>query len=523
MLGCLVFLSDTVFSLFQRGGPIPKMMNSKEDPDTWSLSDEEEVSQNDNKMKNGESVDIKAMDVDSEEEGEDARRYTTWRAHWKYLYDTMLVQKIDAPSSCLSVMPETYSRGENLEFRLMLSGCGGSIDQTYLTVYKVSIPERLEIPEHIQYNTETGELGGTGMGPPLKADVEYRIYHDGPVLAQRFWAANPWVFATRSQKRESIFVFNSAKQRWAKEKPPAPSQRSMAISSEIQAPHLRSQKNAALVQQQRVDDWENHRGDCVPDAILEGLTGIGDSLDISPSTDGFVAAASGDRYSIWKLIDVQKGSTSIQPITTQTISNPSPSDINSIRFNIQNTSMFGAVGSKSSFLSDVRSCEVQNIKSLENTSVLSLDWNDKIPTMFAAGCSNGEVQIVDIRNHSKPCYVLSGGHSKDIYNVQWSPHQPSVLSSGSADCNVCLWDLRGRDAGCHAVATGDGVVAKELFFKHAGHMAEIGSLAWLRDPRQRGIIASVDLHFDEPNLHIWRPRNTFWPDWETDTVTGSQS
>eukprot|EP01060_Flectonema_neradi_P022624 TRINITY_DN30876_c0_g1_i1.p1 TRINITY_DN30876_c0_g1~~TRINITY_DN30876_c0_g1_i1.p1 ORF type:complete len:495 (+),score=99.58 TRINITY_DN30876_c0_g1_i1:754-2238(+) len=487
-------------------------MTNQQELDTWSLSDEEDKQPVD-ELQNGDSAECK--DEDSEDEGDEARRYSTWRAHWKYLYETMLTQKVDAPSSCLSVMPETFSKGENLEFRLMLSGCGGTVDQTYLTVYKVSMPERLEIPEHIQYNTETGELGGVGMGPSLKADVEYRIYHDGPVLAQRFWSSNPWVFATRSQTRESIFVFNSAKQRWAKEKPPPPSQRALGISSDIQTPHLRSQRNAAVIQQQRVEDWENHKGECIPDATLEGLSGIGDSLDISPSKDGFVAAASGDKYAVWKLTDVEKGNTSIQPITINTVSDPSPSDINSLRFNVHSPSLFAAGGSKASFLSDTRSFEVQHLNCLKDTSVLSLDWNDKISTTIAVGCYDGSIKVVDIRNHSKPCYDLKGGHSKSVYSVQWSPHQPSIVATGSADCNVCLWDIRGRDPGCHAAATVGGVVPpNELFFKHAGHMAEIGSLTWLHDPRQRGMIASVDLHFEEPNLHIWRPRNTFWPDWD---------
>eukprot|EP01063_Lacrimia_lanifica_P001830 TRINITY_DN10953_c0_g1_i1.p1 TRINITY_DN10953_c0_g1~~TRINITY_DN10953_c0_g1_i1.p1 ORF type:complete len:499 (+),score=192.27 TRINITY_DN10953_c0_g1_i1:89-1585(+) len=485
--------------------------------DTWSLPDSDEDKQ---------STHAATLEDEEEEdaEAEEDQRRTTYRTHAKYLYDTLQTTAIDARACTLQSAAELTMNGAVLENRFISGTYGqGRCKQHYIVVYKCCTPNRHA--EHYSWsrvNTTTGELGGEAAGPKMELEVEYRLYHEGDVAALRVWDCNPSILATRALEGTDINVFNTTKQLWAKPKPKAPNAKALAISDAVTTPYLKAQKAVAMQDKLRMDEWEEHEGVNTPDLRLTGLAAPGTGLDISPGKEGYVAAStSAGGTLVWRLCDAERGETALAPTSTTLIApsvgaTESDSDFDTaLRFNSEQAELLLGVANTDMFLCDVRDPERPRQWRPGGVAgrLLCVDWNIHTPTTFAVGASDGATHVFDVRNATSPVYTFTG-HSGDVFSVGWCPHQPSVLATGSGDGTVCLWDIRGRDAGCHPVADVDKC-PKELFFKHDGHSygeTEIGAVAWCRNEELKGLVASIDMDPSAPELHVWRPRNSFWVD-----------
>jgi WD40 repeat protein len=89
------------------------------------------------------------------------------------------------------------------------------------------------------------------------------------------------------------------------------------------------------------------------------------------------------------------------------------------------------------------------------------------------GSDDATIALWDMRNLSKEVRRFEQHHGDSVLQVQWNPIVPSIFASSSADQHVFVWDLKSKD----------GVI-----FDHKGHDSRIPDISW---HPTRPIIASV--------------------------------
>ena len=108
---------------------------------------------------------------------------------------------------------------------------------------------------------------------------------------------------------------------------------------------------------------------------------------------------------------------------------------------------------------------------------LSLDWCKSQPSILAAGCSDGNIAIYDVRSHKvTPMYStasLPGRHSGGVSVVRWQPEDASgnlQLLSAGLDGKILLWTMVQSEMKVTEISSiSAGVIALDYFNEQSTH------------------------------------------------------
>eukprot|EP01065_Artemidia_motanka_P035483 TRINITY_DN43389_c0_g1_i1.p1 TRINITY_DN43389_c0_g1~~TRINITY_DN43389_c0_g1_i1.p1 ORF type:complete len:521 (+),score=123.23 TRINITY_DN43389_c0_g1_i1:64-1626(+) len=463
--------------------------------------------------------DEEAASVASEHEARartDVPEDKAFRAHRGYLYDTLLQRTIDRPAAVARWLPDVRLRDNGmLEARLLVATGedGGSLEsagrQHYMTVLKIVLPSREETPVGLRVSADTGELGGLGHGPTIRSTVDHQLYHDGPVTALEVWECNPTVVLTCSSSRADVHVYCTSRIEWAKTQPPSPDRRALQIPEDAPQAHKRAQRQAALQAQRRVEEWRDHSGTATPALVLTGLDAPATALAVSHCAQAWVAAtAPGRSVPVWRLPESLTKDREQAPCSRL----KPPASTTLLKFSYFHPSrLVGGCADGSLWVVDVLELDSgaepsRIVCGSQGAALTCADFSYCAPDLLVVGDAEGTCRVVDLRVE-QPLWELKA-HCGPTNSVCWCPQQPSVFVSAGEDGYSCLWDLDApEDEECD--------LPSELTFKHAGHRHPVTRVAMHRHMLLRGLVATVG-RGSEGNLSVWRPRNEFWVDHDSD-------
>lgn len=153
-------------------------------------------------------------------------------------------------------------------------------------------------------------------------------------------------------------------------------------------------------------------------------------------------------------------------------------------------SVFGTVGEDNKVnMFDARTrSKVQESPTQHTHGINALSFNHQNPFCLTTADSNGELNIWDIRDFSKPIFNIHNAHEGSISTVAFNPNKTNILASAGAEDNlVKLWDFSRNEE-------------DQLLFKHGGHMLGVNDIAW--NPHVDWMISSVS---NDNTLQIWKP------------------
>ena len=100
---------------------------------------------------------------------------------------------------------------------------------------------------------------------------------------------------------------------------------------------------------------------------------------------------------------------------------------------------------KDSYICDVTNTSAPLLTLTGPGHMTTHDYNDKTPSLLAAGCYDGSVCCFDTRSSNSVCLGVSSfdeSHQDSVYGVRWMGKTGHEFLSGSQDGRVKWWDVR---------------------------------------------------------------------------------
>lgn len=130
-----------------------------------------------------------------------------------------------------------------------------------------------------------------------------------------------------------------------------------------------------------------------------------------------------------------------------------------------------------------------------------ISWNQKKPTLIAAGLDDGSFKVYDIRYPNEDPITFIDWHEGPITSIQWQPNDEWTLAVSSEDNRLSIWDFSVED-GDNAMNEMDQeekqIIPDQIIFLHQGQDS-IKELRW--SPNKHNTIMTTALN----GFNIFQP------------------
>lgn len=428
---------------------------------------------------------------------QESNRFLTWRKHTRNLYQQLLHIDLVWESPSAQFMPYATMKAGVLSQTLLTGTRTGGVEQSYLQMLSVTLPNSATTLEGGVVNDVTREVGGYGSAPSTCGlKIERRMLHDGDVMAARYMPANPLLVATSSSNGDSyIFDWSRVSLNKFPNDPPRPraplppNELSEAPTDEEKIAYNKKMRalNASVLEQER---WDARSGPGQHSLTLKGNCGISDCVDWSTSREGIVAAGSRGKVCVWQVADISKdASRVVEPLQEyDCVCEDEEARVTDVAFIPESNSFMISTSEGAVRFQDTQSSGSINIFTLP-AAATAIAVSPLDPAQLLVGSEDGDVFTFDLRKSSEPL-LASRLHQSEVTTLSWCPHSRHLFASGGIDGIACIYN----------------VTRNTTLFKHAGHTERIMDLGWSWQEGCEGQLVCCDANA----ITVWRPRDYFF-------------
>lgn len=405
-----------------------------------------------------ENNDIKSLELKREESeiSEEAKKkYMIWKKNAKHLYDYIQTSSLLWPSLTFQWLPDVSENSDDKSYtyRLLTGSFTSGLAAENLKISKVTLKKTQDLKASVEkYDLDSLQFFTSDRDRLAfkKITGMQEILHEGDINKARFMPQKPDLIASINSKG-SIYAFDRTK-------------------------HLSNSRLSITNNQFK------------PQISLPYHKDEGFGLSWNSNKEGYLlsGAMDGD-VALWDIRTYDSRKKEIVPnLTWKSISEGGVNDVQWAPFH---DSIFASVGEdKALSVIDTRTNNPTKIRYVEQFPINTLDFNLNNMFCVAIADSEGNINILDLRNLDKLAKSIDKAHAGSISVLQWNQHDPKVFATGGNQDNlVKLWDasLPGNE---------------ELIFVHGGHMLGINDISWNSD--DKWLIGSVA---NDNSLQIWKP------------------
>ncbi|EDO07457.1 Histone-binding protein RBBP4/subunit C of CAF1 complex family protein [Babesia bovis T2Bo] len=387
-------------------------------------------------------LDENAFDSGREQEDE-YDNYYVWRRNAPFLYDTVLVHRLDWPSLVVDFVSDTCYKSRNgaTAHKVLLGTHTSGNDVEYAIVAEMKLPvtsirENLSSCENFTkffsyHKTHKIAL----MGHPLPSlDIKAKLVHPGEVNRISHCPGRQFTFATHTTFGD-LLVYDYSRH------PSTPRSATKA------APQL------VLTGGHSADGF--------------GISWMSDMKLVSVATDGSVCTWDINASSM-NIEDTGRYLENTKCVKPLTKFNLKDTPFNDVQVVPTKRDLFMTVADDYiARLYDSRqdnSGGTPQMQLKSESEVNCLSFNQFKDDVVATGEADGTVCIWDMRYPNEPMLLLDH-HKEAVNQVEFCPASAGLLASASQDNKVCIWELSAEE---------------RLRFVHAGHRAAVSDLSWLK-------------------------------------------
>ncbi|GBE60244.1 chromatin assembly factor 1 [Babesia ovata] len=403
----------------------------------------------------------------AEEEYDD---YYVWRRNAPFLYDALLVHRLDWPSLVVDFVADAVYKSRNgiTAHKVLFGTHTSNSDVEYAVVGEIKMPvagvrSNLTCCENFNgffsYH-KTHRLAVLGHPMP-SLDIKANLVHPGEVNRIVHSPTNQFHFVTHTCFGD-LLLFDYSK-------------------------HPSTPRTTAKAAPQVVLTG-GHSADGF------GASWADDSKIVSVATDGSVClwdvnAPSQAVEDTGRYVD---GTKCVRPVTKFEMKD---SPFNDVEVLPTRKHLYMAVSDDYvSRLFDMRTDNSSGNAQVELKSeaeVNCLSFNTFNDNIVATGESDGTVCVWDIRQPKEAMLWLSH-HKKSVTQVEFCPAAAGMLASSSEDQQVCVWEISTEE---------------NLRFIHVGHRGAVSDLSWLKAASMKNGFTLASVGTDNA-LHCFTPNFT---------------
>ncbi|KAK9452474.1 WD40-repeat-containing domain protein [Dipodascopsis uninucleata] len=385
--------------------------------------------------------------------------YKIWKKNSPFLYDLVISSALEWPTLTTQWFPdkETHPGKNYSTHRLLLGTHTSGVDQNYLQIAHVHLPNMEEPLDLRQYDEEKEEIGGHSPSES-RIHIYQRIDHEGEVNRARYMPQNPDIIATMSVSGD-VLVFDRTKHAL---------QPTGVCRPEMRLIHHKKEGYGL--------SWNTHKQGNL-------LTG---------SEDTTVA--------LWDINNYSKTSPTLSPAK---VFDTHTAIVNDVAWHNLHDSLFGTVSDDLTLqIHDIRSNHASPVQKVQahSEAVNAVAFNPASEYILGTASADKTVALWDLRKLSICLHSLQG-HNDDVTCLQWSPHEETILASASHDRRVIVWDISRIGEEQTQEDAEDG--PPELLFIHGGHTNRISDFSW--SSTMPWVIASAA---EDNLLQVWKPADS---------------
>ncbi|ORM39518.1 Histone acetyltransferase type B subunit 2 [Babesia sp. Xinjiang] len=379
----------------------------------------------------------------TKEQEEEYDNYYVWRRNAPFLYDTLLVHRLDWPSLVVDMVPDTCYKSRNgaTAHKVLLGTHTSGNDVEYAIVAEIKLPvpairENMSSCENFarffSYH-KTHKMAM--MGHPLPVlDIKAKLVHPGEVNRIVHCPGKQFTFVTHTNFGD-LLLYDYSRH------PSTPRSATRA------APQI------VLTAGHTADGF--------------GASWVDDRKLVSVATDGSVCTwdITAKSTAVEDLEHYVEGTKCVKPINKFNLKDTPFNDVQVLPYRKE---LYMAVADDCvARLYDSRLDNSEGAPQLQlqgETEVNCLSFNPFNDEIVATGEADGTISVWDMRKPEEPMILLSH-HSQAVNQVEFCPASAGMLASASEDNQVCIWELSTEE---------------KLRFVHAGHRAPVSDLSWLK-------------------------------------------
>lgn len=407
------------------------------------------------------------LDTGKDAKEEEYDEYYVWRRNAPFLYDSLMVHRLDWPSLVVEFSGDACYRGKTgfTAHKAILGTHTSGEEVDYAIIGEVRLPtvtmkENLTTCENFKgFFTYHKTHRLAVMGHPVPAfDIKAKLVHPGEVNRIAHCPKRQFIFATHTNFGD-VLLYD--------------------YSRHPSTPRCSNKAAPQLV----FTNGHTSEG--------YGLSWMDETKLVSVSTDGSIclwdlSAKSSVIENSEKYVD---GTKCVEPVTKLSLDD---APLNDVKVMPSQTHNFMTVSddckarlydSRESLLSTGAQVTLTG-----RSEVNCLSFNEHNENFVATGEASGEVCLWDIRQAKEPLLTLSH-HTEPITQVEFCGASAGVLASGSQDNKVCIWEIS---------------MEEKLRFVHVGHKGAVSDISWIKSAYIKNGFALASVAADN-SFHCFTP------------------
>lgn len=346
-------------------------------------------------------------------EGEESE-YDIWRSHVPLMYDFISETKLIWPSLTIEWLPLQEKLSTRQE--LLIGTHTDDEEQNYLKIASIELPEETVDPKYQVQDDDASETE-----PDVKSNIKViqKFKHDYEVTRARYMPQNPNIIATING-RGTVSIFDR-------------------------------ESNLTTASKQLSFHKDNGYG-----------------LSFNKNTQGLLLSGSDDHtVALW---DIK--SDNLEPVKVW--ENLHTDIVNDVKWHEFDKNLFGTVSEDCQLhIVDIRQDKTHSTTRTKD-SFNTLAFSKHSSHLFAAGGTDAQVYLYDMRKVDTPLYTMEG-HEDAITNLEFYNHKDGIILSSGMDKRLIMWDI--MEIGKEQIGEDAEDASAEVMMIHAGHKTPINDFA----------------------------------------------